>query len=83
MANTEPLCELHLRMAGQPHDMTLRLHGDEPTEDDVAAWMREGSVIPLLVSESGSRAPHTMLVNFSGVVFAWLVPYKAGRGVEL
>jgi hypothetical protein len=70
-------------MAGQPHDVTLRLHGDEPTEDDVAAWMKEGSVIRLHVSETGTRAPHTMLVNFSSVAFAWLVPYKAGRGLDL
>ncbi|GAA4575694.1 hypothetical protein [Planotetraspora kaengkrachanensis] len=83
MANSEPTCELHLRMAGQPHDVTLRLHGDKPTEDDVAAWMKEGSVIRLHISETGTRAPHTMLVNFSSVAFAWLVPYKAGRGVDL
>jgi hypothetical protein len=82
MMSIEPTCELHLRMLGQPHDVVLRLHGDEPSEDDVAMWMQDGSVIRLRVSESGSHTPHSMVVNFSGVVFAWLVPYQSGRGVN-
>ncbi|WP_248960699.1 hypothetical protein [Sphaerisporangium perillae] len=66
-------------MAGQPHDLMLRVHGAQPTEDDVAAWMSEGSVIRLEVTETANRAPHTMLVNFGGVVFAWIVPFKSGQ----
>ncbi|MEU8267275.1 hypothetical protein AB0B89_08905 [Sphaerisporangium sp. NPDC049002] len=83
MADTEPTCELHLRMAGQAHDQMLRLHGARPTEDDVAAWMQEGAVIRLQVTETANRAPHTMLVNFGSVVFAWLCPYKSSGGVSL
>ncbi|MER5317960.1 hypothetical protein [Streptosporangium roseum] len=83
MANSEPTCELHLRMAGQAHDLMLRLHGDPPTEDDLAGWMQKGSVVRLEVSEQGShQTAHGMLVNFSGVVFAWLVPFRSGRGVS-
>lgn len=83
MADIEPTCELHLRMAGQAHDLMLRLHGARPTEDDVAAWMQDGAVIRLQVSETASRPPHTMLVNFGSVVFAWLYPYKPSGGVTL
>jgi hypothetical protein len=83
MATSEHTCELHLRMVGEPRNLMLRLHGNMPTEDDVAAWMKEGSVIQLQVSETGVQAPHTMLVNFGNVVFAWLMPDKPGRGVDL
>ncbi|WP_371784202.1 hypothetical protein [Streptosporangium subroseum] len=83
MATSEHMCELHLRMVGEPRNLMLRLHGNMPTEDDVAAWMKEGSVIQLQVSEAGVQAPHTMLVNFGSVVFAWLMSDKPGRGVDL
>lgn len=82
MANSEPTCELHLRLIGQPSDLMLRLHGEIPTEDEITAWMQDGSVVRLEVSEMGSQASHTMLVNFGSVVFAWLSPYKSGRGVS-
>ncbi|GAA4234410.1 hypothetical protein GCM10023075_52880 [Streptosporangium album] len=69
-------------MAGQSRDLMLRLHGAEPTEDEVAGWMQDGSVIRLEVSEAGShQVPHSMLVNFGSVAFAWLVPFSAGRNV--
>lgn len=83
MADSEPTCELHLRLVGQGSDLMLRLHGKVPGDDDVAGWMQDGSVIRLEVSETGSRAPHSIMVNFGRVVFAWLTPYKSGRGVNL
>lgn len=79
MAEFEPTSELHLRISGQPHDLTLRLHGDTPSEDDVAMWMREGAVVRLQVTETAIQQPHTMLVNFSTVVFAWILPRKTGK----
>lgn len=82
MADIEPTCELHLRIAGQAHDLMLRLHGHEPTEDDVASWMRAGSVVRLQVSETAGRTPHTMLVNFGSVVFAWLGSHRSDRAVN-
>jgi hypothetical protein len=69
-------------MAGQPHEVVLRLHGDQPSEDDLAAWMRDGSVVRLQVSETGSHSRHIIVLNFTSVAFAWLVPYKGGRGVN-
>jgi hypothetical protein len=68
-------------MTGQSHDLMLRLHGSRPTEDDVEAWMQDGSVIRLQVTETASRPPHTMLVNFGSVVFAWLCPYHSGSSM--
>ncbi len=80
MAEFEPTSELHLRIAGQPHDLTLRLHGDTPSEDDVAMWMQEGAVVRLQVTETAIQQPHTMLVNFGSVIFAWVLPCKTGKG---
>lgn len=74
MAEFKPTCELHLRLAGQPHELTLRVHGDAPTEEDVAAWMQEGVVVRLMVTQTAGQQPHSMLVNFGQVVFAWLQP---------
>ncbi|GAA3809674.1 hypothetical protein GCM10022226_32530 [Sphaerisporangium flaviroseum] len=61
----------------------LRLHGVQPSEDDVAAWMQEGAVIRLMVSETAGKLPHTMLVNFSAVVFAWLCPHKSSKDLSI
>lgn len=77
MAEFQPTCELHLRIAGRPNDLTLRLHGDVPSEDDVAAWMQEGAVVRLQVTETAIQQPHTMMVNFGMVVFAWLLPCES------
>lgn len=74
MAQFEPTCELHLRIPGQPHDLTLRVHGAVPSEDDVARWMQDGTVARLQVTETSIQEPHTMMVNFGKVVFAWLLP---------
>ncbi|MFJ2033500.1 hypothetical protein [Streptosporangium sp. NPDC087985] len=69
-------------MTGQPRDLMLRLHGAEPTEEELAGWMRDGAVIRLEVSEAGShQMPYSMLVNFSSVAFAWIVPLRPGRRV--
>lgn len=83
MADSEPSCELHLRLVGQASDLMLRVHGKMPVDDEVAGWMRDGTVMRLEVSETGSRAPHSILVNFGSVVFAWLTPYRSGRSVNL
>ncbi|WP_067185067.1 hypothetical protein [Microtetraspora niveoalba] len=82
MATTEPTCELHLRMVGQLHDLVLRVHKPPLTEDEVARWMQSGAVVRLEVSEMGTQVAHSMLVNFGNVGFAWLLPYRAGRGLN-
>jgi hypothetical protein len=83
MGTGGPTCELHLRLLGQATTLMLRLHGDPPSEGDVAAWMQEGSVVRFEVSEAGSRHTHGMLVNFRSVVLAWLAPLEPGRGVRI
>lgn len=72
MAGFEPTYELHLRVAGQPHDLTLRGHGEPPSEGDLAGWMQDGRVVGLQVTQTSGQRPHTMMVNFGKVVFAWL-----------
>jgi hypothetical protein len=61
MAGFEPTYELHLRVAGQPHDLTLRGHGEPPSEGDLAAWMQDGRVVGLQVSQTAGRRPHTIV----------------------
>jgi hypothetical protein len=83
MRDSKPTGELHLRMVGQTTDWRLLVHGESPTEDELASWMQEGMVARILVAEQGSNEPHTLLVNFSHVVSARLFPVmRAGRGVH-
>jgi hypothetical protein len=83
MSDSRPTGELHLRVVGQTTDWKLLLHGEPPTEDEVASWMQEGMVARVLVAEQGSNEPHTLLVNFSLVVSARVLPVMDGeRGVR-
>jgi hypothetical protein len=78
MSDFKPTGELHLRTAGHPSDWTLLLVDDPPTEDEVASWMQQGTVAPIQVAEQGTHESHTLLVNFSLVVAARLVPATRG-----
>ncbi|GAA4496357.1 hypothetical protein GCM10023191_038300 [Actinoallomurus oryzae] len=83
MSDSGPTGELHLRMAGHTTDWKLLLVDEPPTEDEVASWMQEGMVARIRVTEQGSNEPHTLLVNFSLVVAARLLPASRGdRGVQ-
>jgi hypothetical protein len=83
MRDSKPTGELHLRVVGRTADWVLLLHGPPPSEDEVASWMQEGMVAPVLVAEQGSNEPYTLLVNFSLIVSARLVPAMRGdRGVR-
>jgi hypothetical protein len=81
MPESKPTAELHLRVIGQTTDWRLLLHGEPPTEDELANWMQNGAVARLLVAEHGSNEPHRLLVNFSLVVSARVVATVTGRGV--
>lgn len=78
MSDLRPSGELHLRVIGQRADWRLQLHGDSPTEDEVADWMREGAVAPVVVAEQGTNEPYTLFVNFAHVVSARLLPAPHG-----
>jgi hypothetical protein len=78
MSDTKPRGELHLRVAGHTTDWKLLLVDEPPTEDEVASWMQEGMVAPVRVAEQGSNEPYTLLVNFSLVVAARLLPATRG-----
>jgi hypothetical protein len=83
MSDSKPTGELHLRVVGRTADWILLLHGEPPSEDEVASWMQEGMVARLLVAEQGSNEPYKLLVNFSLIVSARLVPAMRGdRGVR-
>ena len=83
MSESKPKGELHLRVAGHTTDWKLLLVDDPPNEDEMTSWMQEGMVARIRVAEQGSNEPYTLLVNFSLVVAARLVPAPAGdRGVH-
>jgi hypothetical protein len=69
-------------MAGQTTDWKLLVYGAPPSDDELASWMQDGRVSPLLIAEQGSNEPYTLLVNFSHVVAARMFPVKHGRGVS-
>lgn len=75
--------ELHLRVAGHTTDWKLLLVDEPPTEEEVAFWMQKGVVARIQVAEQGSNEPHIMLVNFSLIVAARVLPAVRGdRGVQ-
>jgi hypothetical protein len=74
MSDFKPKGELHLRVAGHTTDWKLLLVDEPPTEDEVASWMQERMVASIRVAEQGTNEPYTMLVNFSLVVAARLLP---------
>jgi hypothetical protein len=78
MSDSMPKGELHLRVTGHTTDWKLFLVDEPPTEDEVASWMQEGMVARVRVTEQGSNEPHTLLVNFSLVVAARLLPATRG-----
>jgi hypothetical protein len=83
MSDRGPTGELHLRVAGHTTDWKLLLVDEPPTEDEVASWMQERMVARIRVAEQGSNEPHTLLVNFSLVVAARLLPAVRGdRSVQ-
>lgn len=83
MSDNKPRGELHLRVAGHTTDWKLLLVDEPPTEDEVASWMQERMVARIRVAEQGSNEPHTLLVNFSLVVAARLLPAVRGdRGIQ-
>jgi len=83
MSDVKTKGELHLRVTGHTTDWKLLLVDDPPNEDEMASWMQEGMVARIRVAEQGSNEPYTLLVNFSLVVAARLVPAVAGdRGVH-
>jgi hypothetical protein len=83
MSGCKPRGELHLRVVGHTTDWKLLLVDEPPIEDEIASWMQEGRVARIRVAEQGTNEPHMLLVNFSLVVAARLLPAVRGdRGVN-
>lgn len=67
---------LYLLVSGREHELVLRISGPAPTQDELATWMREGTVTALHVSPQRDAEAFTYLVNFGHVVAARLAPYS-------
>jgi hypothetical protein len=58
------------------------VHGQEPTEDEIVAWMQKGTVVRLTLSSHGEHDTFTFTVNFSHIVGARLAPYSTSRSAS-
>ncbi len=79
MLDEMPACLLYLLSVGKEKELALRVHGEAPSEDEIASWMRNGTVAHLRVSREGEHETFTLVVNFKHVVVARLAPYSETR----
>jgi hypothetical protein len=82
MTADQPASLLYLLSVGKEKELALRVHGQVPNEDELAAWMRDGTVARLRVSSHGQHEIFTFLVNFGHIVAARLAPYGADRSAS-
>lgn len=82
MIEDKPMCLLYLLSVGKEKELTLQVHDQVPNEDEVAAWMRDGTIARLRVSSHGERDTFTLLINFGHIVAARLAPYGATRAAS-
>jgi hypothetical protein len=79
MANETPACLLYLLSVGKEHELVLQVYDPAPTEEDVAAWMRDGAVRSMRVSRQGQPEVFTFVVNFRHIVGARISPFSNTR----
>lgn len=81
MTQELPTCLLYLLVTGIEKELVLQVHGTAPTVAELSAWMRAGSVRPLVVSPHGASdaEPSPLLINFGHVIGARLAPYSETR----
>jgi hypothetical protein len=82
MTAEHPIALLYVLSVGKEKELALQLHGQAPNEDELANWMRDGTIARLQVSSHGERDTFTLLVNFGHVVAARLAPYGADRSAS-
>jgi hypothetical protein len=78
-ANEAPACLLYLLSVGKEHELALQVYGPAPTEEDVAAWMRDGAVRSMQVSRQREPEVFTFIVNFRHIVAARVSPFSNAR----
>jgi hypothetical protein len=69
---------LYVLTVGREKELVLRVHGSAPTTEDLFAWMRDGTVQALTVSQHGDETS-TFVLNFGQVVGARVAPYSETR----
>jgi hypothetical protein len=82
MTADRPISLLYLLSVGKEKELTLQVHDQVPTEDELANWMRDGTIARLRVSSYGEHDTFTLLVNFGQIVAARLAPYGAARSAS-
>jgi hypothetical protein len=65
MPGDEPTALLYVLAAAREEELMLRIHDSPPSNEDLAAWMRDRTV-----------RSSTVLLNFADVVGARIAPYS-------
>jgi hypothetical protein len=82
MTADRPISLLYLLSVGKEKELALQVHGQVPNDDELAAWMRDGTIARLKVSSHGEHESFTLLVNFGLIVAARHAPYGAARSAS-
>jgi hypothetical protein len=82
MTTDRPSALLYLLSVGREKELALQVHDQVPNDDELANWMRDGTIARLQVSSHGEPQKFTLVVNFTHVVAARLAPYGAARSAS-
>jgi len=78
-ANGTPACLLYLLSVGKEHELVLQVYDPAPSEEDLANWMRDGTLRSLRVSRQREPEAFNFIVNFRHIVGARVAPYSSTR----
>lgn len=82
MTNEVPAGLLYVLTVGREKELVLRIHGRVPTDDELFAWLRDGTVRALTVSRYSDEETSTLILNFGHVVGARIAPYSESRSTS-
>jgi hypothetical protein len=82
MTTEVPAGLLYLLTVGREKELVLRIHGTAPTDDELFAWVRDGTVRALTVSRYSDEETSTLILNFGHVVGARIAPYSENRSTS-
>lgn len=82
MTTEVPAGLLYVLTVGREKELVLRIHGRAPTDDELFAWLRDGTVRALTVSRYSDEETSTLILNFGHVVGARIAPYSESRSTS-
>lgn len=82
MPGKDPAALLYVLTVGREKELVLRIHGSPPSNEDLSAWMRDGTVRSLTVSRYSDDETSILVLNFAHVVGARVAPYSETRSAS-